>query len=237
MVDQHREDQDGHQFPSHPCVESHAESKQEDFPQCWRSPWLTQVCPAMDMTMKTQAKAIQNGHAVKVTSVMACGVAHVSPCEPQCLFETFAASRALAWKSECGRTRPIPWHANPPCCLALPWPIVSPKTTRLPPGSLWRVPQSPKADRGSPEDEAPCQTGRRTPPRQREMLANVANQTSHVLGVPSGLFGLGHAGNRIPAKLKQNHGRGCVAANQSHSARASRFNVVPDAPAWAGCAP
>ena len=25
-------------------------------------------CPAMDMTMKTQAKATQNGHAVKVTS-------------------------------------------------------------------------------------------------------------------------------------------------------------------------
>ena len=197
-----------------------------------------QVLPRDGHDHEDTGEGHPNGHAVKVTSVMACGVAHVSPCEPQCLFETSCsfACPSLGKVNVVGRgpslgmpIRHAAWSSH---------------------GRL-QVPKQPACLRDLFGEclNHPRQTGvvLRTKPHVRradehhhgrwEMLANVANQTSHVLGVPSGLFGLGHAGNRIPAKLKQNHGRGAWPPTNPIRRLQADSTSFQTPPAWAGCGP
>ena len=159
--------------------------------------------------MKTQAKATQNDHAVKVTSFMASGVAHVSPCQPQGLFET-SCSFTCPTLGKVNVVRRAPSLGMPIRHAA--WPahgrLQVPKQSACLRDLLGKCLNHPRQPwivfRAKPHvrwaNEHNNGSGK--------TLANGANQTSHVLGVPLGLFGACHPRNSISAKLKHNHGGG-----------------------------
>ena len=119
-----------------------------------------------------------------------------------------AASRALAWKSECGRTRPNLWHPLGHAAWSSHGRLQVPKQPACLRDLFGECLNHPRQSGERRRTICPMSDGPTNTTTADGKCSRMLRTSCPMFGQTIGPFGPCHAGNRIPAKLKQNHGRG-----------------------------